>query len=350
MNSSWQLTSLVNLLLQSPRYAGAVRTLLLKEGFGIPPPKCRWNERLVSNALKGLALTDQERADWKTWLQGKDKDTYDWPDDSWRALLLTLLPNFEMFKMDWVHDSKRMQKVFERAAGEDKPPGTWPTFRWLREFSIPEWDNDCAVGVQMDFLQPLIKLPGMRRASCWGVVNGSIGEAEDRSRELFRSSNVTHISLHSSFCEKEIAPVILACKRLESFVYEHIPSKRPLSLPALYQSLYEHKGSFTEIDIHYEQRSMRVPSAKESMFLGSFQEVRILKSLRLRAANLLDWAGLIDLPITTLLEVFPMSLKSISIDESDEYPCAPSLIEILRGVDSDRGQGRIPLSTLRING
>lgn len=351
-NCEWVLSCLVHTLLQQPRCGAAVRSLSLTVCRCRHSRKLRFDRELLTGALQRIAHTEEELVKWRDDLAGKYTDASDlyskdaWLDyleekstdewglytrDAWRAVLLSLVPNIETLTIEWHPSEKHTQKVFSRALNHEKPFDTRPAFTRLRSISIQEWEYDDAVIKACDIVNSL-RFPSLRQFSCCGVADFADDDEVSRITKLRAFAKVTDIAFYNSNSTNGFSSFVLACEKLQSFVYEHIflaewgESCNP---PAIFKTLLHHKDTLVKIHV-YNAEVEHEPS--ENAFFGSLSNFAVLKDLRLRATNLLDWDREGTVSKNHLFSVLPASLVSLTIENFDECPNVKHMVEQLEDI------------------
>ncbi|RDW68881.1 uncharacterized protein DSM5745_08641 [Aspergillus mulundensis] len=363
-HSLWRISVLVHLLLRKPQYAEAVRILDMGECGDNPFRNFRYKRRLILEALKRVTLTEEALSDWENRLRGNGKYGPGAQHDGWCALLLTTLSSVEVLNIGRGDDTNHHQQmVLDGVLHKKKPFDRLPILRRLREFAMMDSDNPgehlhFGAGIPLDLVLAFFEIPTMRKLSCYDVFN------QGPEIRVSGYSNITHFTIRSSFCQSGFSGLIRACKALKSFVYEHVPSAEPLNLPTLYRSLCIHKETLEKLAIYHEICSWD-PQPEDNVFLGSFEKFTSLKSLRLRANNLLSWTEFNE-PVLNETELdesesdsrlnnhlwgtIPDGLEDLTIDEFTWCPCVLSLVEVIEDIYRNACPDDKLLDSLRING
>lgn len=140
-------------------------------------------------------------------------------------------------------------------------------------------------------------------------------DQDNKSNNGTGFSTVTHMHLRRSRSATNFSHYIRACAKLESFILEY---DAPLTgtyfdLKALYEDLYQHRGTLQELIIvkdDGERFGMGYPGP-----MPSLSEFSVLKRLRLRAESL--WGR--DEEMLPLADRLPSSLESIYITEVEDF-------------------------------
>ncbi|BCS28190.1 uncharacterized protein APUU_61238S [Aspergillus puulaauensis] len=366
----WTLSCLVHTLLQQPRCGAAVRSLSLTVGRCRHSRKVRFDRELLTRALQRIAHTEEELVKWRDNLEGKsteasdlysegawldyleEKSTDEWglyTKDAWRAVLLILVPNLETLNIEWHPSEKYTQKVFSRALNHEKPFDTRPAFTRLRSISIQEWEYDDTLIKACDIVNSF-RFPSLRQFSCYGVADFADDDEVSRITKLGAFSKVTDIAFYNSNSTNGFSSFVIACENLQSFVYEHIflaewgESCNP---PAIFKTLLHHKDTLVKLHV-YNAEVEDEPS--ENAFFGSLSNFAVLKDLRLRATNLLDWDREGKVSKNHLFSVLPASLVSLTIENFDECPNVKNMVEQLGDILRN-GMGNFSLlESLEIGG
>lgn len=337
-NCRWTLSCLVHTLLQKPRCGAAVRSLSLINGHCTHSEKLRLNRALLTRALKRIAHTEEELVEWRDNLEGKSTDRWDGhTEDAWRAVLLSLAPNLETLTIEWHTAEKYTGKVLTRASNREKPFDTHPAFARLRSVSIPEWDCDDTPIIADDILH-FFRFSSLRQFSAYGVADGADEDEASTMKNLGALSNVTDVSFYGSNSANGFSSSVLACQKLQSFVYENIvwgEWGETWNPPAIFNTLLHHKDTLVKIHV-YNADGYEALDPAENVFFGSLANFTALKDLRIRATNLLDWDHEQNVSTNDLFSVLPASLVSLTIENFDQCPNVGDMVEQIEDVMRNR--------------
>ncbi|PYH90985.1 hypothetical protein BO71DRAFT_62423 [Aspergillus ellipticus CBS 707.79] len=296
-------------------------------------------------------------------------------DDLWISLLLILLPNLRslQLKIPGMIPEERtyLEDIVERVLDRRIPT---KALHQLTHLHV-SFDFPCH-NIHLSRFIPWTQLPSIRYFRMSAALDNFEG------RKLFvpppKPSGLTHIDLFASNCINSLTNLLTACKRLESFKYNHhdqlvwdsqfhitmrshaeVPREQWISPeehdtmmwlagesildpPRFYDALFKHRSTLRTLWLtltpNVSKQDEDRPSSRGSpKLLGSLSEFTALTQLRVRLHNLLEFPhdDVTLPPVTPLLDLLPSSLESVLIEECPR-PSLSVVIEQLRSLVKHR--------------
>ncbi|RDW79238.1 uncharacterized protein DSM5745_06090 [Aspergillus mulundensis] len=317
------LNSVVHFFIRNPDFAKAVRSLaLIGRGTCRHNRKLEFDEVAMDNALQDI---DEGGADISTWVHKLSRETtfnhsYDGKGKEWQTMLLIVLPNLEKLEVDWDMAQLLEASILERASCLKQLFHGSPVLARLKEVSIP-WQQNSTKPVHVREILPFFMFPAMRK------FRGDLfTDKLEPTHDLIQKpgySNVTHIHLRYSRPARGFESLILACKRLESFILEKayggVQAGFESNVTALYRALHVHKDTLERMVIHLVC-GWPVSFLMDDLFFGTLHGFAVLKEVNLSVLNILDWDHEQRLARNNLSQVLPASLETLAIRDSQHCP------------------------------
>ncbi|KAL4947530.1 hypothetical protein BDW69DRAFT_190117 [Aspergillus filifer] len=353
INSAWELSTLVCLILANSELGAAVKSLSLTHSKCQQSWELKFDQDQMAPVLRDLAATKRQANKWQESLLGQSPRDKERQKDAWAAILLTLVPNLEHLEMDWAPPRDYRVHVMETAIKRNYSPDTQQPFGCLTRLVISAWNygpSPLLASEVLKFFQTL----SLREFSCHGIVDDFMDRMPAGKKDITPYTTITHLTLRHSNSEGGFFELISACEQLEVFIYENASFNsvgKPWNPPAVYKSLLRHKSSLTEIQI-YDKGKPRPIGSHEYEFFGPLDDFLGVTKLRLPAGNILAWNMGTNEPQNWLGGILPPGLQSLSIDGFNKCPNVVRLIEQLEDLmrNSFPGSPLYRLCRLEIRG
>lgn len=323
-SSWWSISRLIRTLIENPSRAQHVSSLSLGYGSALEhgtEEGAIYEADILDPALERVCCSREERLDWSQKLQDADDP------DPWQALLLTLLPSLQQLNILFEWPAEYTHRVLRRAALRSHPFDNIPLlFPDLREVSVDWWDT--VNGVQSSSVLPFFRFPSVTSISGSMIIDDGedIADTEPASSSSSPASgysSVTAIDFDASNSGLGFPKLLNACAKLEHFSYLHADGAvgdSDFNPPVFFESLVRHKDSLQTLTLLFDTAAGHHPLGAESenAFLGSLRGFTSLRTIQLRAPNVLDVGDQRGALRTPLMEVLPSPLESLCLEDAGD--------------------------------
>ncbi|KAL2834699.1 hypothetical protein BJY01DRAFT_252931 [Aspergillus pseudoustus] len=362
------LSRLTHAFAQDPRCAQTVRILRFIDG----PARSSRNEIqydpvIIRPLLEAIPYSSgHERATHEANLKAGHNHA------SWLAILLPLLPNLEELSLIFGYLEVYTLNLLHRIIPSNPKfnPYSAPVLSHLKHVSVRH--QSTKFDLRTSYILPFFRLPSLTSFTGRMIRDNRDTDGRDprEQQEAWYAeiiaevpykpfSNVTHLTLEHSTTRSGFAALLYACKQLKALTFTHgyadgDEAHPPFAPRRFHRSLCRHRESLEELTICYADGVSRVSTEFEEGFIGSFRDFHRLRTLRLRAQNILAFedgenAGANN----TLFDVLPSAIEELVIEDFEDCYDQPHMAEQVKDLIREAGfeRGRFPnLRRLEVKG
>lgn len=316
------LSSLVETVMQNPRYLRAVRILDYGLEFGYSDKiKCPGSPAFARPVLSTICDSKEEQKEWYDNLA-------DGNPEAWVVLLLSQLYNLRQLHVSVDYETVYLYKLLRHATSGLNSVCTQPAFSSLSHVTI-SWHDEDGLGLKLRHTLPFFALPSMRSFTGFYITEGcasrypsdSDDEQDDFSKQvpLEGSSSVTELRFFDSNGTYGMERAVRSCARLKKFIYEHADGDRDgegFNPRAFRWALKNSKATLQTLWLDYDEHHYALGYDCEDDFFGSLIRFTALRNVRLRIQQLLGLKGSDGgEPRIDLTDSLPPSIESLWITD-----------------------------------